>query len=102
MTTVVIFTPPGDGAMWRAKCAAKLDTLALTVHSTTQDYCTAHRLVDAGVADAILVARHDHIPHGPRVIVAAEVDHDPAGVQTVELRHRYVPPRQRRPHPLDG
>ena len=105
MTIVVIYTPKTDCDTWLAKCAAKLDDLELTLHSTTQDYSAAARIVDGGDADAIFVARHDHVPHGPHVIVAAEVDDDPHGVDTVPLNERarrYQPPRQRRPKPLDG
>lgn len=105
MTIVVIYTPRDDRGIWLAKCAAKLDDLELTVHSTTEDYDAAARLVDEGEADAIFVARHDHVPHGPKVIVAAEVDEDPGGVATVPLHERarrYQAPRQRRPKPLDG
>lgn len=102
MIRVVIYTPPTDSDTWLDKLAAKLDDLDLSLHSATRDYATASRLVDQGDADAIFVARHDHVPHGPRVIVAAEVDEDPHGVATVPLQDRFIPPRQRRPRPLSG
>lgn len=101
MITVVIYTPDADRTTWLAQCAAKLDDLKLSLHSTTNDYSTAADLVDQGEADAILVARHDHVPHGPQVIVAAEVDERPHGIATVPLQDRGLP-RQRRPKPLDG
>ena len=105
MTIVVIFTPTEDRGIWLAKCAAMLDDLELTLHSTTQDYSTAARLVDTGEADAIFVARPDHVPHGPKVIVASQAAENPHGVDTVPLQDRtgrYQPPRRRRPKPLDG
>lgn len=105
MTIVVIFTPTEDRGIWLAKCAAMLDDLELTLHSTTLDYAAASRIVDDGDADAIFVALPDHVPHGPKVIVASQVAEDPHGVDTVPLQDRtprYQPPRQRRPKPLDG
>lgn len=103
MAIVVIYTPKTNQRTWRAICAARLDDLGVTVHSVSEDYTAATEVVERGEADAILVARHDHIPHGPRVIVAAEVNENPHGIATVPLQDRATrrPPRQRRPRPVN-
>jgi len=80
---------------WIAICSALAERLGVHVHSIVRgNYAEALRLVAAGDVEAIIVARNEHIPHGPRVIVASEFEDDPGAVQTVPIRRRR--PRQRK------
>lgn len=96
MPRAVIYAPHQDFERHLGQCLTAADDLNLDVVGVVRnDYADAAKMVTDGHADAVLVARAEHVPHGPRVVVAAEADADPTGILT-------VPIRQRRPHPLDG